>query len=353
MSKNSTSFWFPVSAAVADLFDNSNSGVLVAEIMKGVLSGCYSSAPIIFVINIWRILIKLIHQVWDKFLKKRDLHFDNQVFLRSIAPPVRKLLRWLLNRPWGTLCLVTIATSIVIGLVGENPFVIAESLRLCAIFTLTGSVLASLWSFCVLRSSYERETYHRILRVVVVANHAGHVIFCDDLLWFLHGWVLVVAQMSFFGFFLAMWVTGWWCTMLRDSFKRSVFLGDPRSERALNSLVIHPTRPPIRPGLLFFRREMHSACFKNVAGDDIRVSMQLPQGSIPTVRDWRAALASKHFVVPSHRWVLLVDDATEVAEVGMSLLICLEHTTWSGIDMAKNVTRARSLAYILLVMLDL
>lgn len=57
----------------------------------------------------------------------------------------------------------------------------------------------------------------------------------------------------------------------------------------------------------------HRATFFDMSGDPIDIVLRLPANvRVPTVNHWRRALARQHFIgAPSHRWVLLVDIATE------------------------------------------
>ena len=51
----------------------------------------------------------------------------------------------------------------------------------------------------------------------------------------------------------------------------------------------------------------HRAWFFNLAGATISATISLDKDTVPTVRDWRAVLATSHFLAPSRRWVIIFD----------------------------------------------
>lgn len=59
---------------------------------------------------------------------------------------------------------------------------------------------------------------------------------------------------------------------------------------------------------VFSRMTVHQIQFLNFAGDSIRVSISLASHVVPTVRHWREVLAREHFLMPSHRWIVIFNE---------------------------------------------
>lgn len=169
-----------------------------------------------------------------------------------------------------------------------------------------------------------------VLGAVLLVNHALNVVLPDTLgggfLWFAQAWAILTAQGAFFMAVLLRSIVGriqrgcWW-KLFRDLEILPFVVEAYYSELKLGPFTLDLRRPliknvPCRSNRLssafFYWMETHCGRFRNLAGEEIRVSLRLPNYvGIPTVRHWRVVLAREHFVVPNYRWVLLMDGESE------------------------------------------
>lgn len=266
----------------------------------------------------------------DFLLRNYDLHLDEQYLRRAIAPPLRRICRELSRLRVILVCMILtgLADYLVLDHIYEletydfGSYVAGHKGRSSAVVVLC--LLVLIWA----SSGFDQDYIH--WRWLVYGAIAGNQLINFNVsggeycCWFLEAWAVLAVQATLFGILLLgtvcsigdLWLSIFSYSELLEYYfcvfdfeLRLGMISESDNPFLVNlSCLPYTSLTRKQSQSLFYQMKTHLARFVNLAGEEFGAHVRLPHFEVPTVGHWRAALAKKHFIVPSHRWVALVDD---------------------------------------------